>query len=91
MRKLSRKHRWLLLSSGAAMAASFATQTLLKKGWNAATGEDPPLNPASAKFTWPEALTWTLAASVVAGVSQLVARRSVATVLDGPVPTDTYD
>ncbi len=84
-------HRWLLASGAAAMAASFLTRTLLKKGWNSATGEDPPLNPASVKTSWSEALTWTVAASVVAGISQLAARRAMAETLGGPVPTDQFD
>ncbi|MDT0631728.1 DUF4235 domain-containing protein [Rubrivirga sp. S365] len=88
---LSQKHTWMLVSGGAAVAAAFATRSLLKVGWNAATGEDPPLNPASSETAWTEALTWTVAASVVAGVARLAARRAAAHVLDGPVPTDRYD
>ena len=87
---LSRKHRWLLLTGGAAMAASFVTRTLLKKGWNAATGDDPPMNPADMRTSWSEAVVWTLAASVVAGLSQLAARRATSEALGGPVP-ELYD
>ena len=86
-----KKIKWLLLSGGAAMAASFLTRNALAKGWNTATGEDPPLNPASAKTDWSEAVVWTVAVSVAAGLSQLMARRGVAAALDESVPDDLYD
>ena len=88
---LSRKQRWVLVSGAAAVAAAFVTRSALKYGWNAATGEDPPLNPASTETAWSEALTWTVAASVVAGVSRLAARRAAAHALGGPVPYDKFD
>lgn len=84
----SRKTRWLVASGLAATAASFLTRSALKKGWRASTGSPPPINPASRDTAWTEALVWTVAASVVAGVSRLAARRTAARVLDGPVPAD---
>ena len=87
----SRKQRWMAVSGAAAMAAAFATRSALKRGWNATTGEDPPMNPASTETAWTEALVWTVAASVVAGVSRLAARRTAAHFIDGPVPDDKYD
>ena len=88
---LSDKQRWMLVSGGSALAVAFATRSALKYGWNAATGEDPPMNPADTETAWTEALTWTVAASVVAGISRLAARRAAAHFLDGPVPDDQYD
>jgi hypothetical protein len=88
---LSQRTRWILTSGAAAMAASWATRSALKHGWNATTGDDPPLNPASTETAWTEALVWTVAASVVAGLSRLTARRAAAHFLDGPVPSDRYD
>ena len=87
---LSRKTRWLLASGLAATAASYVTRSALKRGWHASTGEDPPLNPAASDTAWTEALVWTVAASVVAGVSRLAARRTAARYLGGPVPDDKY-
>ncbi len=87
---LSDRTRWILASGLAATAASFVTRSALRKGWNTATGDDPPLNPDSSETAWTEALVWTVAASVVAGVSRL-ARRTAAHFLDGTVPTDRYD
>ena len=81
-----------MLTSGlAAMAAAWLTRTGLKYTWNATTGEDPPMNPASAQTAWSEALTWTVATSLVAGLTRLAARRAVAHTIGGPVPDDQYD
>lgn len=88
---MTQRTRWIVVSGLAAAAASFLTRTALKKGWNTATGDDPPLNPASTETAWTEALVWTVAASVVAGVSRLFARRTTAHFLDGHVPHDRYD
>ena len=87
----SEKVRWLAVTGVAAMGASYLTRSLLRKGWNATTGEDPPINPANAQTDWSEAIVWTLAVSVAAGLSQLAARRGLASALDDRVPDDLYD
>ncbi len=81
----------MAVSGIAAMGAAYLTRSALRRGWNATTGEDPPMNPASTETAWTEALVWTVAASVVAGVSRLAARRTAAHFVDGPVPDDKYD
>ena len=91
MPSLSRKQRWMLTSGLAAAGAAWLTQSGLKYAWNATTGDDPPMNPAAASTAWTEALVWTVAASVVAGITRLAARRAIAGVMDGPVPTDQYE
>ena len=87
---LSRKNRWLLVSGLAAAGAASLTHAVLKRGWNAVTGEDPPVNPASAETAWTEALTWTVAASLVAGLTRLAARRAAAAALPGGPPHDRF-
>ncbi len=72
------------------MSSAFLTRSVLKRGWHATTGEDPPMNPASTDTAWTEAFVWTVAASVVAGVSRLAARRAAAHYIDGPVPSDKF-
>lgn len=87
---LTDKQRWIAISGAAAAGAAFVTQALLKRGWNAVTGEDPPVNPASGRTAWTEAVVWTVAAGAAAGLSRLVARRAAAEFMDGPVPTDKF-
>lgn len=88
---MSHRTRWILTSGAAAMAASFLTKSVLRRSWHAATGEDPPMNPADSRTAWSEAAVWTVAASVVAGLSSLAARRAAASLLGGSVPDDRYD
>ena len=87
---MSDRTRWILISGAAALGASYLTKSVLRRSWNAATGEDPPMNPADTSTAWSEAAVWTVAASVVAGLSSLAARRATASVLDGSVPDDRY-
>ncbi len=88
---MSSRTQWIVVSGVAALGASYLTKTLLRFSWNAATGEDPPMNPADTSTAWSEAATWTVAASVIAGLSSLAARRATAAALDGSVPDDRYD
>lgn len=87
---LTRKQRWIAVSGLSATAAAFATRSLLRRSWHGVTGEDPPMNPADSGTAWTEAVVWTVAASVVAGLSRLTARRTAAHVLDGSVPEDKF-
>ena len=79
----SDKIKWLAVAAGSAMIASFATRNLLRAGWRAFTDNDPPMNPASPDTEWAEALSWTVAAGLAAGVTRLVARRGAAAVWEG--------
>ena len=85
----SRRTRWLLTTGLAAGAAALATKLALPRLWHAATGEDPPMDPTNLDTTWREALTWTVAASLVSGVAGLVARRQAAAHL-GAKPRHAY-
>ena len=70
----------------AAAGAAFLTRYALKHGWHATTGQEPPANPASADTAWSEALTWTVASSLVVGVARLVAKRQAGKLKRGQVP-----
>ena len=79
----AKKAKWLAVAAGSAMIASYATRNLLRAGWRVFADEDPPMNPASPDTEWTEALAWTVAAGVAAGVTRLVARRSAAALWEG--------
>lgn len=79
----SDKIKWIGLAAGSAMIASFATRNLLRAGWRAFADNDPPRNPASPDTEWSEAVTWTVAAGLAAGLTRLVARRGAAAVWKG--------
>lgn len=86
MRRISDETTWKVLTFAAAAVASIATSTLLKRGWHAATGKKPPVNPAARETAWSEALLWTAASSLVAGTAKLVAKRQAGRLKRGDVP-----
>ena len=88
---MQKETKWLLVSGGAAMLAAMTTKSLLKRGWHAVYGQDPPMNPESPETTWKEAVVWTLAISVVGGLARLGARRGAAKLLPGHAPAHRYD
>lgn len=67
---------WKFAISGAAVIAAVATRKLLSSGWEAATGHEPPENPADPSTEWREALAWGLLTGATIGVARMVARRS---------------
>ncbi len=75
---LSTEHRWDLLTAGAAALAAMATRQIVTRVWSLTTGDDPPRNPESPETAWTEALTWTVATSLVVGAARLAARRVAA-------------
>jgi len=75
----SEKLKWLALASGSAVIAGFAARNLVKASWRAFADDDPPLNPAALDTEWEEAITWTIATGLAAGIARLVARRGAAT------------
>ncbi|MDX1420833.1 MAG: DUF4235 domain-containing protein [Rubricoccaceae bacterium] len=84
--KISDETTWKAVTFAAAAGAAFATRFVLKHGWRTATGKEPPANPASADTAWSEALTWTVASSLVVGVARLVAKRQAGLLKRGEVP-----
>jgi hypothetical protein len=73
-----RQTGWALVAAGSAVIAAIATRNALKAAWRAMRHEDPPLNPAAHDTEWPEAIAWTAATGLAAGLSRLVARRTAA-------------
>ena len=85
--RISDETAWKLLTAAGAFGASYATKALLQKSWRGVTGKKPPTNPAAAGTAWSEALIWTAAASLSAGLASLVAKRQAAKLKAGSVPT----
>jgi hypothetical protein len=64
------------LSGVAGIAAAIAARKIVSAVWP--TDADTPLNPADRRISWPEALTWGIAAAIGAGVARVVAVRGSA-------------
>ena len=86
MRKTSDATTWKILTFVGASGAVLATNWLLKNLWHASTGKKPPTNPAAKETAWSEALMWTAASSLAAGLAKLVAKRQAAQFKRGSIP-----
>ena len=85
--KISDDTTWKLFMAVGAFGASFATKSLLQKSWRGLTGKKPPTNPAALETAWGEAIVWTAATSLAAGLAQLLAKRQAAKLKAGSIPT----
>ena len=84
MKKLSDETAWKAVGFAAAAGAAALTRLALKRGWHVATGKAPPTNPAAAETAWIEAVTWTMASSLIVGLARLVAVRQASRLKWGP-------
>lgn len=66
---------WKFAISGAAVVAAIATRKILSSGWEAATGHEPPENPADPSTEWKEAVAWGMLTGATIGVARMLARR----------------
>ena len=67
-----------LMAAIASLFGALVARKLLTGLWKAASGKEPPANPAHPTVTWPEALSWAIASGAVVGVARLVAQKKVA-------------
>lgn len=68
---------WAVFSLVAALLAATVTRKGLNATWKAATGKEPPANPADPEVAMTEALLWAaLSGTLVAVVRMLAARRA---------------
>ncbi|MDQ3535979.1 MAG: DUF4235 domain-containing protein [Bacteroidota bacterium] len=75
---MSNQLKWKIVSNGAAILAAMAVRAILSKSWEAVRHESPPKNPESSDVQLKEALLWTIATAITAGVARLLAHRSAA-------------
>lgn len=73
-----RQRAWQAWSTLAGVGAGLATRTLIKKLWQARTGEEPPENPADPAVRWSQALGWAVGLGIGVGVARTVAQRGAA-------------
>ena len=84
--KISDETTWKALTFVAATGTALLTHSVLKQGWFYATGRKPPTNPAASETAWSEALLWTAASSLAAGITKLIAKRQAGRFKQGDVP-----
>ena len=67
-----------IMAAIASLFGALVARKLLTAVWKAASGKEPPENPAHPTVTWPEAMSWAIASGAVVGVARLVAQKKVA-------------
>lgn len=70
------------LFSAFSLAAALGAAAVAKKGlntsWRAATGKNPPANPADPDVSLPEAVMWAALSGTLIGVARMLATRRAA-------------
>ena len=69
---------WGVLGLGTAAATAMLARQGMKAGWHVLREDEPPENPISRDTSWGDALLWTVAMALGAGVTRLVVERLAA-------------
>ena len=73
----TQKLLWKLYAGVIGAVTTLAAQRLLKAGWKAVTGKEPP-SPTDPDTPVFQAMTWALASGIGVGVTQLLTQRMAA-------------
>lgn len=86
----SSKSSFFLVILGLLLPSIAATMSRrgLHKGYEKVFDREAPVNPASRDVDWGEAVVWTVAGGIVAGLSRLLVRRALA---PSPIPAEGDD
>jgi hypothetical protein len=74
----AKRYGWKALTLGLGALVAFGTQRALEVPWKALRGSTPPKVAADRRSSWPDALSWAVAAGVGVGVARLLAIRTAA-------------
>lgn len=69
---------WSVFSLGAAVGAAAVTKKTLNTTWRAATGKNPPANPADPDVAIWEAVLWATVSGSAIGIARMLASRRAA-------------
>ena len=69
---------WSIMSLVAALAAAAIAKKGLNTSWRAATGKNPPANPADPDVDLWEAITWAAVSGTFVGIARMLASRKAA-------------
>lgn len=82
---------WTIFSLGAALGAAAVAKKGLNTSWKAATGKNPPANPADPDVDLWEAVAWAAVSGTIIGLARMLATRKAAgyyTKSTGHLPPD---
>ena len=69
---------WSVFSLGAALGAATMAKKGLNTSWKAATGKNPPANPADPDVDIWEAVTWAAVSGTLVALARMLATRKAA-------------
>ena len=69
---------WTFFSLAAAVTAAAVAKKLLNTSWRAATGKNPPENPADPDVDVWEAVLWASVSGTIVGLARMLAQRKAA-------------
>ena len=69
---------WSAFSLGSALLAAAAAKKGLNTSWRAATGKNPPANPADPDVELWEAVAWAAVSGLIIGLARMLATRRAA-------------
>ncbi|MGN6780993.1 MAG: DUF4235 domain-containing protein [Marmoricola sp.] len=69
---------WSVFSLVSALAGAAVAKRLLNTTWKAATGKEPPQNPADPDVAMREAVAWATMSGVFIGLARMLATRRAA-------------
>ena len=69
---------WSIFSLGAAVGAAAVAKKTLNTSWRAATGKNPPANPADPDVAIWEAVAWATISGSAIGIARMLASRRAA-------------
>jgi hypothetical protein len=70
---------WTVFSLVSALAAAALAKKVLNSSWRAATGKNPPENPADPDVDVWEAVLWATISGTIVGLARMLAQRRAAT------------
>ncbi len=78
---MTRERTWRLVSAGIGMLGGLLARKLMRAGYQAIRGDaaaPSPFDPTNARFSWPDALLWAVAAGIGLGIAKVVSARIAA-------------
>jgi len=69
---------WTVFSLVSALAAATVAKKAIDTGWRAATGKNPPQNPADPDVQMGEAVAWAVVSGTFVALARMLAQRRAA-------------
>lgn len=65
-----------VLAFAVATGTALLARELLKGGWRATVGTEPPKNPSSRQVDWRDAMLWGVMSGAIVGAARIASRRA---------------